>query len=226
MRAKQRPLSARSQRFLPPRLVHRRTPHRQQVYLHNSCTQTPCARQPLVPAHDAWYLHHLVQAPTDGLVPTHDARLAHHQPPPSSPSAFSLPSLSIDFPCPALVPTMLPFTCAQQRPPSVRSQQFPPRLPPPSSPEGQNLRLLRWGEFVKAMTHVGFKYYSKGAGGSGRVFEPNDFPARKKFVWDEPHGPKKGRNGAFTHRTQSRVARKLGVLYGWDGETFVHRDSS
>ncbi|KAI9057380.1 hypothetical protein FKP32DRAFT_1681524 [Trametes sanguinea] len=80
---------------------------------------------------------------------------------------------------------------------------------------------IGWKTFVKAMTHIGFQYHPKTGGGSGRVFEPDDYPSRERFFWDEPHSRKQGGKGYMRRSTQRRLASKLSETYGWNNFTFV-----
>ncbi|KAJ2986247.1 hypothetical protein NUW54_g9847 [Trametes sanguinea] len=83
---------------------------------------------------------------------------------------------------------------------------------------GDRRKLLRWNDFVQAMTRLNFKYSPQAGGGSGRVFEPTTLGVGRKLVWDEPHGRKRGRKGAFTRVTQA--AEKAGHLV-WLGQDDV-----
>ncbi|KAJ2985375.1 hypothetical protein NUW54_g10170 [Trametes sanguinea] len=85
---------------------------------------------------------------------------------------------------------------------------------------GDRRKLLRWNDFVQAMTRLNFKYSPQAGGGSGRVFEPTTLGVGRKLVWDEPHGRKRGRKGAFTRVTQAALAKKAGHLV-WLGQDDV-----
>ncbi|RPD56329.1 hypothetical protein L227DRAFT_566177, partial [Lentinus tigrinus ALCF2SS1-6] len=80
--------------------------------------------------------------------------------------------------------------------------------------EGEMREDIEWGEFVKAMDHVGFLLDSGGrSSGSGTGFTaPEEFGSRRMRL-DGPHGPK---DGILRAVDQNSLAKRLNQHFQLD----------
>ncbi|RPD68555.1 hypothetical protein L226DRAFT_617483, partial [Lentinus tigrinus ALCF2SS1-7] len=80
--------------------------------------------------------------------------------------------------------------------------------------EGEMREDIEWGEFIKAMDHVGFLLDSGGrSSGSGTGFTaPEEFGSRRMRL-DGPHGPK---DGILRAADQNSLAKRLNQHFQLD----------
>ncbi|KAI0351075.1 hypothetical protein OH77DRAFT_1524438 [Trametes cingulata] len=85
---------------------------------------------------------------------------------------------------------------------------------------GKNRGILKWRDFVSAMSKLGFKCTAASSGGPRRIFEAKDDAKLPSFSWDEPSNLK---GGELSPLEKARLAKELQERYGWTKDTFNPR---
>ncbi|RPD64421.1 hypothetical protein L226DRAFT_569858 [Lentinus tigrinus ALCF2SS1-7] len=74
---------------------------------------------------------------------------------------------------------------------------------------------LKWKEFLKAMSSVGFSHKPAESGGAARLLTPPATITGTTIVLHQPH------DGELNAQYQNNIAHMLHTVYGWEKGTFV-----